>query len=522
MDYNQKVRLNFPDSANVLDYGADREGVNDSSQAFIRAFNSLPRGGVISIPSGKYIVENIPCASGVYWRGVGIGNTSGLSGTYLVLPNSPSASMFVWNETGVSSGGGISYCLLQGNGTVTYDGIDLSLATEIHQFVIEHNSIRGFRNGYLGSVNDRSLVVQSNHFWLCSVGMYVTNNHPHLTTWNDFRDCTIGISGLLYDANLASQNFTYCGTGIASVSPTINTQRSRFTGCAFVYCTNDGIVAGDHSIITGCLFIPHTTSHAISGIRIIGRYITATGNSFDTDGGVYSEAAIVLDCDYGTKTLVGLNFSGNVFKVEGSDIFLHKTTGARDITSSSFVNNVVVDSRSFFRRYSSLGAMFYNTIVGNTLRYETATLAATLTGTITFTTASATVTGVGSAFLTQLKIGDLVRFTSDSDVTDWRRVSAIASDVSLTLSAVYGGAGGAGVGVSTRDAIHIHNNAGAGNVISNNTILMFPGTPSRYMWGVGGQLANSPVVGNYVRRGIGHIDTASSAGASIANNVYQA
>jgi hypothetical protein len=67
--------------------------------------------------------------------------------------------------------------------------------------------------------------------------------------------------------------------------------------------------------------------------------------------------------------------------------------------------------------------------------------------TLTFTNGSATVTGSGTAFTTELRLGDWIRLSTDVDTTSgWRRVSAIASDTSLTLSAVYAATGGSGAG----------------------------------------------------------------------------
>lgn len=60
----------------------------------------------------------------------------------------------------------------------------------------------------------------------------------------------------------------------------------------------------------------------------------------------------------------------------------------------------------------------------------------TLTGTVTFTNGSATVTGTSTKFVTELSNGMLVR---PSGTTDWYIVSARASDVSMTLTVVFGG-----------------------------------------------------------------------------------
>lgn len=55
----------------------------------------------------------------------------------------------------------------------------------------------------------------------------------------------------------------------------------------------------------------------------------------------------------------------------------------------------------------------------------------TLTGTVTFTLASAAVTGVGTAFTTELKVGYHIKKSSG---TRWYRISSITSDTALTLA----------------------------------------------------------------------------------------
>lgn len=59
-------------------------------------------------------------------------------------------------------------------------------------------------------------------------------------------------------------------------------------------------------------------------------------------------------------------------------------------------------------------------------------------GAINLTNGSATVTAQNSAFTTQLAVGSYLTFGSDPTKTQYK-VSAIASDTSLTLSAAYGG-----------------------------------------------------------------------------------
>lgn len=518
------VPYNFMESAVVTMFGADKTGVANSSAAFTAAAAALPRGGVVQIPPGKYIVEGLPLRDGLYYIGAGVGKTDGSTGSYLALPAVPSANMFIWDGATNGYGGGISGCYLYGGNSVTYDCIDLSPATtQINQFIIEKNLIRGFRRGYMGSTDDRSVLIQFNMFWDNTVGVYVPNNHPQFTGWNDYRDCTYGIQGKLVDAKVVGQNFAYCGTGVGAIDTSNYPGRVQFNGCSFAFCTTDGLVIGPQCVVSGCLFIP-PAGNGTSGIRLIGGNSTIEGNVFDSDGGIWTEACISMDPDYRATAVNGNVIAGNAFRVENTDVIYHKASASgRDIGSLTCSNNTIYDCKSLVRRSgNSFGTMAYSTFNGNTFRFEGATLTSTLTGTLTFTNGSATVTGSGTAFTTELRLGDWIRLSTDVDTTSgWRRVSAIASDTSLTLSAVYAATGGSGTGYTTRDVIYISNNNTVGNVICNNLIAIYSNTVTRAGYGIGGQLGNSTVVGNYVRRGFGAVDTASSASAQIANNVNQ-
>ena len=69
-----------------------------------------------------------------------------------------------------------------------------------------------------------------------------------------------------------------------------------------------------------------------------------------------------------------------------------------------------------------------------------------LTGTITFTNGSATVTGSGSAFTTELAAGDFIQLDADASL---KKIASIATDTSLTLDNLYNDTGGAGGAAST-------------------------------------------------------------------------
>jgi len=66
-----------------------------------------------------------------------------------------------------------------------------------------------------------------------------------------------------------------------------------------------------------------------------------------------------------------------------------------------------------------------------------------LTGTLTFTNGSTAVTGVGTAFTTEVAAGDYIWLDADGV---WAQVSSVTDDTNLVLSAAYSGTGGTGSG----------------------------------------------------------------------------
>lgn len=73
-----------------------------------------------------------------------------------------------------------------------------------------------------------------------------------------------------------------------------------------------------------------------------------------------------------------------------------------------------------------------------------------LTGTVTLSNGSTSVTGSGTAFTTELAgnaSGSLIKLTADSS-TSWARVASVGSDTTATLAATYTGSGGSGSAVA--------------------------------------------------------------------------
>jgi hypothetical protein len=72
-----------------------------------------------------------------------------------------------------------------------------------------------------------------------------------------------------------------------------------------------------------------------------------------------------------------------------------------------------------------------------------------LTGTATFTQGSATVTGTGTSFLSEVSTGEIIILDSDAskvhiEPISWAAVDSVDSDTQITLSSDYNGAGGTG------------------------------------------------------------------------------
>ena len=73
-------------------------------------------------------------------------------------------------------------------------------------------------------------------------------------------------------------------------------------------------------------------------------------------------------------------------------------------------------------------------IIGTTYYLDFTVSTAVLTGTVTFTNASETVTGVSTLFSTELAVGNYIRASAG---VQWYRVTVIASDTSLTITPVF-------------------------------------------------------------------------------------
>ena len=139
-------------------------------------------------------------------------------------------------------------------------------------------------------------------------------------------------------------------------------------------------------------------------------------------------------------------FSAKNFLEYSSSLYLVRAKKAGQ-QNASVSGNAVVDNIDDYEMNhqngtNSVGEFCakYPGTLGNSLKVsmcDASTWQRTLTGTISVSTASKTVTGTTTQFLTKVSVGDYITFTSGG--TEYRRqVASIASDTSLTLTEVAG------------------------------------------------------------------------------------
>ena len=97
--------------------------------------------------------------------------------------------------------------------------------------------------------------------------------------------------------------------------------------------------------------------------------------------------------------------------------------------------------------------------------FSGSSLNTTITGTVTFTNSSDIVSGSGTAFTTEVNMGDYIKKTSDSE-TIWVRVSYVVSDIELVLMSPYSGT----TGSATGHISHWKTISGPGSVSVTNSL----------------------------------------------------
>jgi len=376
---NRALLNDFRDMVNVLDYGADKTGVSDSSSAFTAAAAAADTrsggiGGAIYIPEGEYLVEDIPLVTSTApyaytWVGAGKGCT-------ILRPNSNAANthLFTMSRDGTLRGGGIFDLSMVGDNTlglqtengaveadfrdsnqtaVHMDLVSSGTAQQIHDWTMQNVDIRAFRYGYR-QINGRS---RSNRFvncsfWECWVA-FNANEHPLFGGGiNDFRNCWSALtheSGQsLFDCRFIGLKIVGCayGTGYSNgttITDAVTLSNNSFVGCTIATCHEVSIVLTTGSQVVGCYFVGtgnNTYVQAANGIIVRGDHTVIEGNFFNSTGYEYTSSVIELDAS--STSIDNITIANNVFRGSTSRLGLPiNCAGSNNIFGVIVANNVL-------------------------------------------------------------------------------------------------------------------------------------------------------------------------------------
>ena len=104
--------------------------------------------------------------------------------------------------------------------------------------------------------------------------------------------------------------------------------------------------------------------------------------------------------------------------------------------------------------------------------FSGSSLDSSITGTLTFTNGSRTVTGSGTAFRSELTVNHYVRLSADSSLSA-TCVESVDSDTEMTLDSEYQGTGGTGAAVKSK---WVHNTSGGSIEVGTSKIILKSGT----------------------------------------------
>lgn len=316
-------------SVNVMDFGADPAGVNDSSAAFRAAVTALPaRGGVVMVPAGVYVAQNIPIRDGVTFKGAGAFRATTGLGTEIQLPASPTANLFVWEGAVVTGEGGGFYDMSMVGGqdrldaTVQSsgkDGIDLSTASFMYNLYIERCLLSGFRRGISGPNDTVRVWMAGNTVEDCYVGYYAPTNHPYLHGLNLWRNNSYGFLGNYFDIQIQGQRFSRNRIGIASIDgtrPSAAQIQGNLFFCNYEY---DVYLGGPNNSVSGNQFVMHE-GFDVTAITTGASTVVTTSADHDLHVGqpVYFRGTTIVALDGVAGLVVDSITSNRIFTVAAS------------------------------------------------------------------------------------------------------------------------------------------------------------------------------------------------------------
>ncbi|MBI2375909.1 MAG: hypothetical protein HYV07_18090 [Deltaproteobacteria bacterium] len=290
------------------------------------------------------------------------------------------------------------------------------------------------------TLGTRSALAQNPVSWTnCNLTQYDFNGsslRDYDKTPNSAQDDTFGYAVFGAEIDIASGLDQPVGTSQGTCNPEINSptdpnQRCGQLASAFSAYYNGGTSG------------PTTFSDDVACMRLRVDASPMAPNDVDVSASHWNFLLDVIKLDDGTPLTGTLTFTNGTTNVTG--------TGTLFTTEVTTLSRIKVDYEQE-TRWVSVASIVSATQLTLESNYAGTTAAGvkallveptTPTGTFTFTNGSATVTGSGTLFTSQLTANSQIRLGTDADSV-LGTIASIESATSLTLSAVYGGSSNSG------------------------------------------------------------------------------
>jgi hypothetical protein len=323
--------------ANVKDFGALGNGVNDDSEAIENTITYIFEngGGSVYYPPGIYIAEDLSVYSGITHK------AENWKSSTIKLKDNSTFPLFRSKINDNLEGAYWVNLQLEGIGTSETHGIDISLSSLTQECGISNCYIHNFNKGVNSSGNDRMFHIVGNRFWYNDIGFYINLNHPNFGI-NDFRNNRIGVGGnVIYDVQFVGTKFNYNEYGVYSESNSLD--QSMFVGCMFFANTNTGLIISNRNKVVGCMFAASTSAENF--ITTYGQKNVISNNEFknETSNALSGHAIRTV----GGNSIIGNNFTdlaNAIYKYYGSNNLLITNNTYTGLGSGYFLNGVINDS----------------------------------------------------------------------------------------------------------------------------------------------------------------------------------
>jgi hypothetical protein len=276
--------------ANVLDFGADKTGVTDSTTAFQAAIDSLPtNGGTVYIPSGSYLIST------------------------LNMPNDPKVVNLIGEsmigvELKMATAAGPVIRKVQTAGRIigaTIANFTIRANTASDKTNINHIGmfLSGYNNSFFRNIAYRSY---TNNIGAGSVGIFIKiSGSPYLTYGNVLEGINVQVgygpsrcisldnngTNVYNNPNIVEirDSWFYALSGCDTIIHGYDNTCTSIINCEFEDCPGAlGIGLGQNTLVQGCWFELLATNIATlttastdgSGSVILNNYFSGSGTNF--------------------------------------------------------------------------------------------------------------------------------------------------------------------------------------------------------------------------------------------------